>query len=268
VEKAFDAYMKARFPFAYKMKFVAERFGALPRGRTMGPVRLSQLPTQFEGTPIYDETLREAMLEKVDIAMVKKIISYIKSGEITVSTILRDKEPSPIAYHILSKYSDVSEFMAPKQVLESNIKRMKMAISSRTVHLLCLSCGEWSTKIRVRDLPDKPTCKRCGSGLVTCLESGRDPEYITDLLRRRLAGKELAEDELKELTHARRVADLILSHGKLAVIALQVRGIGPETAFRILGKMHIDEDEFYMDLLKAKILFLKTRQYWENNRKA
>jgi len=267
VDKAFDAYLKARFPFAYKMKFVAERFGALPRGRTMGPLRLSQLPTQFEGTPIYDETLQEAMLEKVDLAMVKKIISSIKSGEITASAILRDKEPSPIAYHILSKYSDVSEFMAPKQVLVSNIKRMKMAISSRNVHLLCLSCGEWSTKIRVRDLRDKPTCKRCGSGLLTCLERGQDPEDIVNLLRRRLDRKELVEDELKELTHARRVADLILSHGKPAVVALQVRGIGPETAFRILGKMHMDEDEFYMDLLKAKIQFLKTRQYWEDKKK-
>jgi len=39
--------------------------------------------------------------------------------------------------------------------------------------------------------------------------------------------------------------------------------VGSETAFRILGKMHVDEKEFYMDLLKAKIRFLRTRQYWD-----
>jgi len=266
IDQAFGAYLKARFPFSYKMKFIAERFGALPRGRTMGPARLAQLPTRFEGTPIYDETLREAMLEKVDLASVKKIILSIRSGQISVSTILRFNEPSPIAYHILSKYADISEFMAPKQVLMSNFKRMKTAISSRNVSLLCLSCREWSTQIRVRDLTDRPTCKRCGSGLLTCLNQGKNPEDIGDFLKRRLEGKDLAEDELKELTHARRVADLVLSYGKSAVIALQVRGVGPETAFRILGKMHINEDEFYMDLLKAKIQFLKTRQYWENNK--
>lgn len=49
-----------------------------------------------------------------------------------------------------------------------------------------------------------------------------------------------------------------------ALIAPQVRGIGPETAFRILGKMHYDEDEFYMDLLKAKIQYLRTQPYWED----
>jgi ATP-dependent Lhr-like helicase len=43
-----------------------------------------------------------------------------------------------------------------------------------------------------------------------------------------------------------------------------VKGVGPETAFRILGKMHPQEDEFYMDLLKAKIQYLRTREYWEN----
>ncbi|MBS7621280.1 hypothetical protein KEJ32_04120 [Candidatus Bathyarchaeota archaeon] len=34
VEKAFKDYLEAKFPYAYKMKFVAERFGALPRGKT------------------------------------------------------------------------------------------------------------------------------------------------------------------------------------------------------------------------------------------
>lgn len=49
VEKAFNEYLEAKFPFSYKMKFVAERFGALPRGKTMGPQRLSQLPQRFRG---------------------------------------------------------------------------------------------------------------------------------------------------------------------------------------------------------------------------
>ena len=62
LDEAFNEYLKARFPFSYKMKFVAERFGALPRGKTMGPERLAELPTRFEKTPIYEETLREAML--------------------------------------------------------------------------------------------------------------------------------------------------------------------------------------------------------------
>jgi ATP-dependent Lhr-like helicase len=59
---------------------------------------------------------------------------------------------------------------------------------------------------------------------------------------------------------------MVLSHGKKALIAFQVRGVGPETAFRLLSKMHPNDDDFYMDLLKAKIQFLRTRQYWEDKK--
>ncbi|MFB0513964.1 MAG: hypothetical protein ACETVQ_00145, partial [Candidatus Bathyarchaeia archaeon] len=264
VDKAFDEYLKARFPFSYKMKFVAERFGALPRGKTMGPERLAQLPTRFEKTPIYEETLREAMLEKVDIPTVKRIMREVKRGKTKVSTLFRLEKPTPLAYHILAKYAEIPELMAPERVLLSNIERMKRAIMARKVSLLCLSCGNPMEEKRVRELPERLVCEKCGAGLLARLRLGQDPKMVQDILKRRLDGKELTPEELEQLTHARRTADLILSYGKKALIAFQVRGIGPETAFRILGKMHPDEDEFYMDLLKAKIQYLRTRPYWED----
>jgi len=74
----------------------------------------------------------------------------------------------------------------------------------------------------------------------------------------------LNEEEVKELSNVRRTADLVLSYGKQAIVALEVKGIGPETASRILGKMLVNEEDFYLELLKAKIQFLKTRQYWND----
>ncbi len=264
VEKAFNEYMKARFPFSYKMKFVAERFGALPRGKTMGPERQGQLLGQFRDTPIYDETLREAMLEKVDVGKVKEIMHNIKNGKMRVSTTYRVEKPTPLAYHILAKYSDVSELMAPERVLLSNIDKMKKAIEARTATLLCMQCGEWTAEKKIRSLSEHPACEKCDSKLLALLYPSQDVNRLRELLKKRREAKEFSEEELKELTNARRTADLILSYGKKAVIALEVKGVGPETAFRILGKMHPKEDEFYMDLLKAKIQYLKTREYWEN----
>lgn len=264
VDKAFDDYLKARFPFSYKMKFVAERFGALPRGKTMGPERLAQLTGRFEKTPIYEETIREAMQEKVDIPTVKKIMKSVKEGKTKVSVLLRFEKPTTLGYRILSKYTEIPELMAPERVLLSNIERMKRAVLARRPMLLCLSCGQYSEEKRIRELPEKLVCEKCGAGLLADLRFGRDPKIIRDILKRRLEGKELTPEELEELTHARRTADLVLSHGKKALIAFQVRGVGPETAFRILGKMHPNEDDFYMDLLKAKIQFLRTRPYWKD----
>jgi ATP-dependent Lhr-like helicase len=268
VDKAFDNYMKARFPFGYKMKFIAERFGALPRGKTMGPERLAELPSRFQKTPIYEETIREAMQEKVDLPAVKRIMQGVKEGSTKVSALVRLQKPTPLGYHILAKYTEIPELMAPERVLLSNIERMKKTVLARRPMLLCFSCGHFTEEKRIRDLPEKPVCEKCGKGLLADLRLGRDPKAIRDVLKRRMQGKALSPEELDELTHARRTADLVLSYGKNALIAFQVRGVGPETAFRILGKMHPSEDDFYMDLLKAKIQYLRTKPYWEDKERS
>jgi ATP-dependent Lhr-like helicase len=262
VDKAFKDYVEARFPFSYKMKFVAERFGALPRGRTMGPETMAELPSRFKKTPIYGETIREAMVEKVDIPTVKQIMRDVKKGKIKVSAVLRLEKPTLLAYHIFAKYSEIAELMAPEHVVLSNIERMKKSALSRKVRLLCISCGHLIKEKRVRDLPEKPMCKKCGSGLLAKLMRRQDPKILRSLLKRRQDGKKLTPEELDELIYSRRTADLILSHGKRAIVALQVKGVGPETAFRILGRMHPNEDDFYMDIMRAKIQYLRTKPFW------
>jgi ATP-dependent Lhr-like helicase len=166
----------------------------------------------------------------------------------------------------LEQYADISELMAPEQVIQSNIEKMKNALEARQTTLLCMSCGQWILQERVKNLPNEPQCGNCHSRLLTLLYPSQDIAKLKSDLQKRREGKELAPEELKELTSARRKADLILSYGKQAIRALQVKGVGPETASRILGKMHPSQDEFYMDLLKAKIHYLRTRQYWDDKK--
>jgi len=158
--------------------------------------------------------------------------------------------------------------MAPERVILSNIDRMKNAIEARTATLACLNCGQWTMQVHVKELPEEPTCGNCGSRLLTLLYLGQNVEKLKEDLRKRREGKELNSEELKELTVARRKADLVLSYGKQAMRALMVKGVGPETASRILGKMHTNQDEFLMDLLKAKIQYLRTREFWEDKKKS
>jgi ATP-dependent Lhr-like helicase len=245
------------------MKAVAERFGVLPRGKTMSNQRLSELKAQFDNTPVYRETIREAMIEKIDLPKAKQIMRDVAAGKIKVTTYVSYEKPTPLAYHILSQYADVTELMAPERVIVNNIDKLKMAIDARTTTLLCMKCAQWTTQEKIKDLPKQPECPRCGSGLLAPLYRSQDVNHLRDALARRREGKELTPEELKELSQARRKADLILSYGKDAVRALQVKGVGPETASRILGKMHTREDGFYMDLLKAKVQYLRTREFWD-----
>jgi ATP-dependent Lhr-like helicase len=266
VDKMFDEYLKTRFPFGYKMKFVAERFGALMRGKAMSMKKMGELAERFQKTPIYEETLREVLQEKIDLATVKKLMKAVSQGEIQVKTWLSQEKPTPIACHILEKYGETMELMAPERVILNNIEKMKKAILARKTTLLCLQCNHIMLDKRIATLPEELRCENCKSGLLTSIRTGQNPYRIKELFLRRKKSEALTKEEVEELTNARRIADLILSHGKKALIALNVKGIGPETAFRILGKMHQKEEEFYLDLLKAKIQYLRTRPYWENKR--
>ena len=100
--------------------------------------------------------------------------------------------------------------MAPEHVILSNIDKMKNSIEARTATLLCMNCGNWTTQIRIKDLPDEPQCENCNSRLLTLLYPSQDVEKLKEDLRKRREGKELTPEELKELSQARRKADLIL----------------------------------------------------------
>ncbi|MGD6932702.1 MAG: DEAD/DEAH box helicase [Candidatus Bathyarchaeia archaeon] len=263
VDYAFEKYLAAKFPFGYKMKFVAERFGVLPRGKTMSYQRQAELKARFDNTPVYRETIREAMMEKVDLEHAKQVMRDVKEGKIKVSTLIDYEKPTPLAYHMLSKFADVTELMAPERVIVNNIDTLKMAIDARETTLMCIKCGQWSKNQKIKELPDQPECGNCGSNLLAPLYRSQDEAHLRDALQRRRENKELTPEELKELSQARRKADLVLSYGKDAVRALQVKGVGPETASRILGKMHPEADKFYLDLLKAKIQFLRTHEFWD-----
>ena len=87
---------------------------------------------------------------------------------------------------------------------------------------------------------------------------------MTSVLRKKRTKQSLDESEQKALTRARRSADLVIAYGRRAVIAQSVYGIGPQTASRVLAKMHESDDDFYKDLLEAKLQFITTRPYWNN----
>ncbi|MEM2466868.1 MAG: hypothetical protein QXZ47_06235 [Candidatus Bathyarchaeia archaeon] len=168
------------------------------------------------------------------------------------------ENPTPLAYHILAKYGDF-----PEHILLSSIYEMKRAIEAKMATLMCIACGECTSEKRIKELPEHPTYGKCGSRLLALLYPSQETKSLKEILSKRRMGKSLTEEELKEIAHARRTADLILSYGRKTIIALKVKGVEPETAFRILGKTHSSEEEFYIYLLRAKIQYLKTREFWE-----
>jgi len=60
-----------------------------------------------------------------------------------------------------------------------------------------------------------------------------------------------------------RVAGLVQSHGKQAVIAMAARGVGPHNAAQIINKLREDEAEFYRDILSKEREYARTQAFWD-----
>jgi ATP-dependent Lhr-like helicase len=262
LEKTYAVAAQRNFPFPARVKHVAERFGALKRGKLMAYPVMCSLPTRFEKTPVFEEALQETGRDLIDMERSKLVLTLVSRGEISVQTFQAGDKPTPIAYGLLYRYLEVPEAVAPDSLGKSSYQRMKASIFGTDVSLVCMRCGTDQGVVAVGDLQEEPRCASCGSGLLTPCYWGT--AKVMDLLEKRSAKAQLNEEERAELSKARRAADLVLSYGKKAVVAQTVYGIGPQTASRVLAQMHDDEETFYRDLLEAKIRFVTTRQFWGN----
>src|SRR6059036_3676484 len=154
------------FPWQLYMKHIAERFGALNRGRLMYGDAMKELMLRYRLTPIYDETIREALMEHSDFDAVKEIFLRIKKGSMEVQFFQSKERPTPLAYHIIYRHVDVPELIAPENVAADNLARLRISIEGRAIDLLCFECGSLATDITIADLPANPSCPKCSSKLL------------------------------------------------------------------------------------------------------
>lgn len=223
---------------------------------------MKELQVRFRLTPIYDETIREAQAERADFEGVKKLFKQVKQKELEINFFRSRDKPTPLAYHLLYRHIDIPELIAPENIAADNMARLKISIEGRAIDLLCFECGNLASDITISNMLDHPSCSECGSRLLAPVFWSSN--YVASTLHKKQSKQALDENEQKALTRARRSADLVIAYGKRAIVAQSVYGIGPQTASRVLSKMHESDEEFYRDLLEAKLQFISTRPYWNN----
>jgi len=260
LESGLKALLENHLPLGYYMKGIAERFGAIRRGLTVGEGDLRSFEIRFANTPIYDEAVREALLLHADFDRVREIVHRIRTGEIEVVIHRSEDTPTPLAYPILRRYVEAPELFSPEAERDEILDRMRLHLSSEPVHLLCFECGHFHEEVRIGELSDHPTCAKCKSRLLTVL--GWAAWTVRDAYAKRTRKLDLSEEERKLLTRSKQIADLVAVYGKRAVYANSVYGVGPSTASKILAKMQDTEKEFLNDLFEAKLKYVTTRPYW------
>ncbi len=242
--------------FKYRFLHTARRFGILSRSAAFDKINMSKIISQYAGTPVYRETLREVFLEKMDLAGAEDVLKKIRSGEIKM---VLSKGLSPLGE--LGLQHQFSEVMKPSMPEKEIFSAFRKRLLSTRVRLACVNCGKYTTVLEVREVEKQPECPKCTSVFIAV--SRRKRSEITDIIMKKIRRKPLSEEEMKEFIRARRAADLVSVYGKKAVVALAGRGVGPQTAARILAKLHPAKEKLLRDILQAEKDFVRTKKYWK-----
>ena len=109
--------------------------------------------------------------------------------------------------------------------------------------------------IRIKDLPEKPKCPRCGSAALGLLKV--EEEKALPLIDKK--GEKLAKAEEKLREQAVETAELIAKYGKAAAVALSARKVKPSEVAAVLEQEPKLTDRFYELVLEAERKALSKR---------
>ncbi|MDD1734596.1 MAG: helicase, partial [Methanothrix sp.] len=251
IEPILEMTLKNTTLLRWKMVHVARKFGAFSRDVDYQRVSMTKLLAVFEGTPMYREALREIYHDRLDIERAKWVLERIRDGSIEIIT----SSLSPIG---TSGRGGGRDMTSPEHADAAVIDLLKNRIMGDRVLLFCVNCKKWKSMRAVERVPEQPECPICGSRMIAALKPWEEEEIK---VVKKQEKKKTAEDR-KRTKRVFRNANLVLSYGKTAAIALASRGLGPETAARVVGKRQRDELEFYRDILKAEREYARTKRFW------
>ena len=233
---------------------VAHRFGALKKWADFSSVSLQKLITSFQDTPIYEEGLKEVFTKDLDANGLVQVLKSLRQGEITLQPIATGGNATPVARVGIERVSMKTDLIPPERMRAVLVESAKARLLNETNNFVCTNCWNYLEMLRIKDLPDKPKCPRCGSQALGLLKV--DEEKALPLIEKK--GK-LARGEEKLQTQALQTAQLIMKYGKAAAVVLGARRVRPSDVAAVLEKEPKLSDKFYELVLEAERRALSKR---------
>ncbi|MDK2383775.1 MAG: hypothetical protein QI199_03050 [Candidatus Korarchaeota archaeon] len=246
--------------FRIRLLHVAKRMGLIRDTASSRIVSLVKLAKAYEGTPVYEEALRESLTKDFDVDGTLDLLRSISLGKIEV--VMSEKRgPSPLSLLGLERSGLPLEIIPPSELSKRLLESFKYRILSQQITLVCSNCWRWSIDTTVSSLLDLgkvPKCPVCGSDRVAALSgywASEAKEYVEESKRRgrpSVPNWELANRvyELGSLTER---------YGLPAVVAMAARGVDPmDIEWLVSRRTELDED-FMAELAKVETEAVKRR---------
>ncbi len=230
---------------------VAKHFGALPKDLDPNFATRGKLEALLDHLALQEETLSRLIHDRMDVGAVQSFVAAMAAGKTTFAI----QAQGPLTF---LGQDETRRLMAPPRTDEALLAAVRKRIEDSDVLLACCACGNaWQSLVHL--LPKRPACRRCQSHQVACLRPWNEDQV--PLLRSKA---KLDPAKLATRTRIIRSGDLVSNFGATACRALVGRGVGPDTAGRILQKVSDPEaPAFWREILLAELNFARTNAFWK-----
>jgi ATP-dependent Lhr-like helicase len=247
-QKALKSIIEESRFFKWRIVQVARRMGALEREAEITSSVVDKLVKGLKGTPVHEETFKEAVHKDLDLNQTLEVLERIKAGELELVSHGVREEPTPLSKSVWKRRSIVFEPVSPKRLRMLIAASIQARLLSEARTFACTECKRYVGVKSVHELEERPACPKCGSEAIGLVE--REPEEVHRVLELvkhspKQGRKSKVWEELRE------TSKLVSKHGKTAAAVLVARGVTPAMAGQIL------EEE---DRLSSKLLELVLRK--------
>ena len=237
---------------------VAKKFGMVSRGAIYDRRTGHILYERYQNTPVVMEALRELFHDKFDLKATETILNKIRNKEIQIEWAdvnKFSKLAEPLLDHTAKYYA------SPASVDQAILDLVKERLLKAKHRLICARCGKWQLATITEEVKKNLHCKYCKSRQITAtFYSDYD---LVKIIQKKHNGKKLSTEENKSFNRAWKVASLIQTFGKNAIIVLSGYGVGAATGARILRNM-TDQKLMYKQIYEAERQYVMTRGFWDD----
>jgi ATP-dependent Lhr-like helicase len=251
---------------------VARKLGVVPASADPRDLRiLDPLLAASRSNPLGEEVLEKTLHDRYDLDHATEVLERIREGVIEVVA----TPPSAFSDGPIERLEWRTVPDLPPPTL---LRAVQERLSKEPLTLVCLRCGFVRTTTPARYKAEGGSrCLLC-HGSLSAVISPRRTEEIDRLsayakrkrAREKPAGGKKARREralpagTEALVRAGYTsAELVAHYGERALYALAGRGIGPETARRLLMRLYRDDDAFFTEILRAERAYARTRVFWD-----
>ncbi len=244
--------------FSSRFIHVGRRMGIIRRDAKAKEVPIRHLIRTFEGTPVFEEAIREVLNDKLDEKRMMGIFEGVAQGTIKVHTV-KTGLPSPLARLIIeekTRFEVMGEITDEGEVL----RMMEERLLARKFRLVCMGEGKWNSVRTISTLDEDVTCPICDSKMVAVVYPS-DKEFAK-IIAKRKRGETLTKSEERKFMAGSLTANLVAGYGKTALLVLAGRGIGAQTASRILKPGMTERITILRMIAKAEKEYERTKPFW------